>query len=81
MAMTSGSPLRNGIGAAAFEPAGADLRAAEVLQDRDVPIGARGGLANLVKPRRVIGLRAVREVEAEHVDAGGDQCVQHRGLR
>ena len=37
---------------AAFEPAGADLRAAQVLQDRDVPVGARGGGANPIERAR-----------------------------
>ena len=38
---------------AAFEPAGADLRAAQVLQDGHVPAGARRGLADLrgIAPR------------------------------
>ena len=65
---------------AALEPAGADLRAAQVLQDGDVLVGAHRGLAHLVKARGVIGLRAVRKIEADDVDAGGDERVEHRGI-
>ncbi len=72
-------PLAQRDGAAAFEPSGANLGAAQVLQDRDMAVGAGRGLADLVKPLRVIGLGAVREVEAEYVHSGGDQCIQHRG--
>ena len=57
---------------------GADLRAAEVLQQRHAAAGlgrqrtdARHHLAV-----RVVG--SVREVEAEDVDAGGDQIAQRR---
>ena len=39
--------------------------------------GARGGVADRVERPRVRLVRAVREVQAEDVDAGGDQRVEH----
>ena len=45
--MISGSPSAQRDRAAAFEAAGANLRAAQVLQDRDVAIGARAAAARM----------------------------------
>ena len=42
-----------------------------------MPIGALRGLAHLVKQRRVLALSAVREIEAEDLDTGGDQGIEH----
>ena len=61
---------------AAFQPAGADLRAAQVLQNRHVAVGAPGGGANAIEHAGVIRLRAMREVQAHDVDAGRDQRVE-----
>ena len=60
----------------AGQTAGADLRPAQVLHDRDVPADAgRGGPGALVGAAvRLVG--AVREVEPHDVDAGGEQRVE-----
>ena len=69
---------RVGIGVR-LRAAGADLRAAQILQDRDLrvprPPRPRGRGANVGAWRLV---RAVREVQTEDVDAGGDERVEHR---
>ncbi len=77
MAMTNRSPAFSDERLAGRERTGPDLRPAQVLQDADVAAGALGGFAHLMKERRVIGLRAMREVEPDDVDAGGDERVEH----
>ena len=62
---------------AAFDRAGADFRPAEILKDRhDSPRALCRG-ADAREGCRLRLLRAVREVEAEDVGAGGDQRVEH----
>ena len=66
-------------GAAALERAGADLRAAQVLQDGHDRAPSRSAAARMRRTTaRVRLVRAVREVEAEDVDAGGDEVVELR---
>src|SRR5207249_8061929 len=62
---------------AAFDRADANLRPAEILEDRDRAAGALRGGADARIGRRVRLLRAVREVEPEDVGTGGDQRVEH----
>ena len=62
----------------AFERAGPDFRAAEILKDRDLAFRARGRGADAAKCRRLRLVSAVRKIEAEDVGAGGDQGVEHR---
>ena len=66
------------IGRAAVEPSGSDLRAAEILQDRDFAPRALAGGADAGECRRLRLVRAVRKIEPEDVGAGGDQRVEHR---
>ncbi len=65
---------------AAFQPASADLGTAQILQDGDVTIGAPGGGANAIECSGVIGLGAVREIQAHDVNTGRDQRVEDRRI-
>ena len=58
--------------------AGADLRAAKILEDRHLAVRAFGRRPHAGERGRVRLVRAVREVQAEDVGAGGDQRVEHR---
>ena len=62
---------------AAFDRAGADLRSAEILQNRDLAFGALRGRADACERRRVRLVRAVRKIEADDVGAGGNERVEH----
>jgi hypothetical protein len=57
------------------KPPRADLRAAKILQDRDNPLCAAGGLADQDGDARVLLVRAVREVEPKQIDAGRDESL------
>ena len=61
----------------AGERAGANLRSAQILHDADVPAGARGNLADVGEGLGMGLVRAVREVEPEHIDAGGHERGEH----
>ena len=61
----------------AGERAGADLRSAQILHDADMPAGVRGNLADVGEGLGMGLVRAVREVEPEHIDAGGHERVEH----
>ena len=78
VAMRSVSPGFEHERPAALERAGADLRAAEILKDRDLAVRARRRGADAAERRRVRVVRAVREIQAEDVGAGGDERVEHR---
>ena len=82
MPISSGSPRHEHERRASRELAGADLRAAEILQDRDFASERPRCRSNRLQDRAVALVRAVREVQAEHVDASGDQRFDHlRRLR
>jgi hypothetical protein len=55
----------------------ADFRAREVAQNTDVASGLRGGIPHQIEAPRVVGGRAMREVDADHVHAGPDHVGQH----
>jgi hypothetical protein len=59
------------------EAAGADLRAGEVLQDRDGTPELVRDRAHGLHHREVLVVLAVREVEAHHVDARLREALQH----
>ena len=59
----------------AFQPAGADLRPAQVLEDGHNLRRARGGRANPVERLGVRFVRAVGEIEPADVDAGVDELL------
>src|SRR6202022_4261088 len=61
---------------AAHEGAEADLGPLQVLEDRDRPSPLGLALADGADDLRVLGVRAVREVEAGHVHARGHQPVE-----
>ena len=64
---------------AALQAAGADLRAAQILENRDLAAGAAGRRPHARECRGLRLVSAVREVQAEDVGAGGDQRIE-RGL-
>src|SRR4029079_16848176 len=53
------------------------LRTAQVLQHADVAIHLAADSADRREDGAVFLVRAVREIETEHVDAGGDELAQH----
>ena len=57
-------------------PASADLRPLQVLQNRHRPPLVSGQLADIGDNSRVLTVLSVREVEAGHVHAGGDQFAE-----
>ena len=57
----------------AGEPAGANLRAAEILQDRDWTTGGSRGAANAIDRGAMTAVSAVRKVQTKDVDARADQ--------
>jgi hypothetical protein len=63
----------------ALECARAQLGPAEVLEHRRMAAGAASGLPHLVKPRGVLGLAAVREVQPEDVNAGAHERLDRGG--
>ena len=69
-------PLAQAQRSAARDRTGPDLRAAEILQDRHVPPGAPRRLADRAVDLRVRLVGAVREVQPEDVDAGGEQGLE-----
>jgi hypothetical protein len=60
----------------AVEGAGPDLRTAEILQDRDRLLLGFARFSKSREPRTVLGVGAVREVEARDVHSGVDQRLQ-----
>ena len=62
------------------ERSDADLRAGEVLEDRDRAPGAARGLAHQRRRLRVRLVRAVAEVQARDVHAGLDHPHEHLGV-
>ena len=62
------------------ERAGPDLRALQVLEDRDRAAEVARGGADPVEHLGVILVTPVGEVEAGHVDAGGEQPLQDFGV-
>ena len=62
---------------AAFDLADADLRALQVGHDRDLLADLGRDLADQRRAVDVVLRRAVREVEAHHVDAGADHPLEH----
>ena len=60
----------------AFEAAQANLGALQIEQNPGVHARLARSLADCVDARGVIVLRAVRGVEAEYIDAGGEELVQ-----
>ena len=58
----------------------ANLRALQVADDADVPPDLLGDLAHACDARLLIGRRAVREVDAEHVGAREDQLLDDAGI-
>ena len=63
---------------AAGESTGADLRAAKILENRDLAAGAAGRGPDSRERRRLRLVSTVREVQAEDVGAGGDERVEGR---
>ena len=61
---------------ASFERAGANLRPAEILENRHLPIRAPRRRAHPRERRAVRLVRAVREIQAEDVGAGGDERIE-----
>jgi hypothetical protein len=61
------------------ERAGANLRSAQILQQRHDPAGVVRGLANARHHLAVTVARAVRKIETEDVDVSRQQCFDHRG--
>ncbi len=60
---------------AVLERLDADLRALEVAHDADVAADLVGYAAHGLDALGLIGRRAVREVDPEHVGAGADQFL------
>ena len=58
------------------ESVDADLRTLQIAEHADVAAGLARRLAHQLEPARVIGERAVREIEAHHVDAGAHHVGQ-----
>ena len=63
----------------AFEAAQANFRALQIEQNPGMHARFARRLANRIDARRMIVLRAVRGVEAEYIDAGGEQLAQDSG--
>ena len=61
------------------ELADADLRALQVRHDADLAAERAGGLAHEAGALHVVGRAPVREIEADDVDAGGDQAGERVG--
>ena len=62
---------------AAGEPLDPDLRPRQVGEDADLAANPQRRLAHRLGTRELGGRVAVREVEADHVDPGRQQCVEH----
>src|SRR5690606_27916877 len=60
-------------GQATWQPPGADLRPAQVLEDGERAFQPLARPANAREARRVLVVRSVREVESEDVDARARQ--------
>ena len=60
--------------------ADAQLRAGQVLQDRDLAAGAAGGVADAARGLRVLVGAAVGEVQAGDVHPGLDDADEHLGI-
>ena len=74
-------PSFRSIGSPAFQPAGADFRPAQVLEDRHHLRRPRGGGANPVECLGVRLVRAVGKIEPADVDAGVDELLDDSSLR
>src|SRR5437867_10612442 len=61
----------------AFEPARANLRAAEILKHRHFTARSAGSSANAGTRRFLRFVSAMRKIETEDVRAGGDQRIEH----
>ena len=63
---------------AALDPAGANLRSAEILQDGHGPARAAAGRADQSGHACVLFVGPVRKVQPKEVDARRNQAVDHR---
>ena len=65
---------------AAGELSGSHLRPGQILQDRDRALEFGGDAPNVVDGAAVFLVRPVREIQANDVDAGAQECAQRRGI-
>ena len=78
--LAAGNEIDAGAAALAERPQ-ADLGALQILKDRDGAAPALAAVADAPDALRVLGVRAVREVQPGHVHAGGDETVELLGAR